>query len=58
MDKRPAERRHTADFYYLRLRRSRYDEKALAKWAEWLKKEAQAGKECSVYFKHEDEGSP
>ncbi len=59
-DERPAERRDTAGFCYVRLRRSAYDEKALAEWAEWLEqdKEAQAGKECFVYLKHEDEGSP
>jgi uncharacterized protein YecE (DUF72 family) len=57
-DERPAERRDTVGFCYVRLRRSAYDETALTGWAERLKKEAQAGKECFVYFKHEDEGSP
>ncbi len=57
-DERPAERRDTVGFCYVRLRRSAYDETALTRWAERLKKEAQAGKECFVYFKHEDEGSP
>ncbi|MEW6245387.1 MAG: DUF72 domain-containing protein [Nitrospirota bacterium] len=57
-DEQPAERRDTAGFCYVRLRRSAYDETALAEWAEWLEKEAQAGKECFVYLKHEDEGSP
>ncbi len=57
-DERPADRHDTASFCYVRLRGSEYDETALAEWAEWLKNEAQAGKECFVYFKHEDEGSP
>ena len=45
----------TADFGYLRLRRSDYDEAALDAWAEQIR--AQPWKEAFVFFKHEDEGA-
>jgi uncharacterized protein YecE (DUF72 family) len=57
-DDAPAERRITADFCYLRLRRSGYPDAALAEWAGWLKDAANSGRECFVFFKHEDMGSP
>ncbi|MER3423014.1 MAG: DUF72 domain-containing protein [Nitrospiraceae bacterium] len=57
-DETPAERRDTSNFRYVRLRRSDYDEKQLAEWADWLKAEANKGKDCFVYCKHDDEGSP
>jgi len=57
-DETPAQRRDTADFRYLRLRRSDYDAEALASWAEWIKEGAGEGKDAFVFFKHEDEGSP
>ena len=44
---------HTADIGYLRLRRTRYDDKDLAAWAERIK--AQPLARAYVYFKHEDE---
>jgi uncharacterized protein YecE (DUF72 family) len=57
-DERPAERRDTADFRYVRLRRSNYDAPALAGWAGWIKEWIKSGRDCFVYLKHEDEGSP
>jgi len=57
-DEEEAERRDTADFRYLRLRKSDYPDRALAGWAEWIRREAAGGRACYVYFKHEDEGSP
>jgi uncharacterized protein YecE (DUF72 family) len=57
-DDTPAERRITADFCYLRLRRTDYPDAALAAWADWLKEAAEAGRDSFVFFKHEDEGSP
>ena len=57
-DERPAECRDTADFWYLRLRRSTYDEDALGQWAARIRKMVGEGKSCYVYCKHEDEGSP
>jgi uncharacterized protein YecE (DUF72 family) len=57
-DERPAECRDTADFWYVRLRRSAYDERALEQWAGRLRKTIGQGKSCFVYCKHEDEGSP
>jgi uncharacterized protein YecE (DUF72 family) len=57
-DERPAECRDTADFWYVRLRRSAYDEGALEQWAGRVRKLISEGKSCFVYCKHEDEGSP
>jgi uncharacterized protein YecE (DUF72 family) len=57
-DERPAECRDTADFWYVRLRRSAYDECALEQWAGRVRKTIGEGKSCFVYCKHEDEGSP
>ena len=44
----------TADWGYLRLRRPDYDDAALAAWA--ARMEAQAWRDCFVFFKHEDAG--
>jgi uncharacterized protein YecE (DUF72 family) len=57
-DERPAECRDTADFWYVRLRRSAYDEQSLTLWADRIGKMIDQGKSCYVYCKHEDEGSP
>jgi len=57
-DDRPAECRDTADFWYIRLRRSNYGEKDLQHWAGRLAGAIAQGKNCYVYCKHEDEGSP
>lgn len=57
-DEAPAEIRDTADFWYVRLRRNEYDDAALTKWAGRFNEMAGRGKECFVYCKHEDEGSP
>lgn len=54
----PAQIRDTAAFWYVRLRRSEYDDAALAEWATRFKQMAGRGKDCFVYCKHEDEGSP
>ena len=45
----------TADWGYLRLRRERYDDAALAAWAERVA--TQPWSEALVFFKHEDEGA-
>ena len=45
----------TADWGYLRLRRTDYDDTALKMWADRMK--AQAWEDCFVYFKHEDTGT-
>jgi uncharacterized protein YecE (DUF72 family) len=57
-DERPVERRETAAFRYVRLRRREYGEAALIDWAGWLQEAAVGGKDCFIYFKHEDQGSP
>ena len=53
-----AEHRDTANFLYARLRRSRYSVKQLEKWGEHVIKAQANGKDCYVYCKHEDDGSP
>ena len=45
----------TASFGYFRLRETKYDDAALAKWADDIL--AQPWKEAWVFFKHEDEGT-
>jgi uncharacterized protein YecE (DUF72 family) len=57
-DETPAQIRDTADFWYVRLRRSQYTEATLAEWATRFTDMARRGKDCFVYCKHEDEGSP
>jgi len=57
-DERPADCRDTADFWYVRLRRSAYDEGTLEEWAGRFRKMVGLGKSCYVYCKHEDDGSP
>jgi uncharacterized protein YecE (DUF72 family) len=57
-DDSPAHIRDTADFWYVRLRRSEYDDTALMEWATRFNEMARRGKDCYVYCKHEDEGSP
>ena len=57
-DDRAAECRDTADFWYVRLRRSAYDEQDLGKWAGRIRRIVGEGKSCYVYCKHDDEGSP
>jgi uncharacterized protein YecE (DUF72 family) len=44
----------TASWGYLRLRRTEYDDTALARWAERVT--AQSWEDAFVFFKHEDEG--
>jgi uncharacterized protein YecE (DUF72 family) len=44
----------TADWGYLRLRRTDYDDAAIARWAERL--QAQSWSSAYVFFKHEDAG--
>jgi uncharacterized protein YecE (DUF72 family) len=57
-DDRPAECRDTADFWYIRLRRSEYAEKDLQLWGKNISDAIARGKNCYVYCKHEDQGSP
>jgi len=57
-DEAPAQRRDTSDFIYVRLRRSEYDDARLREWADYFHSVLASGKDCFVYCKHEDEGSP
>jgi uncharacterized protein YecE (DUF72 family) len=57
-DESPAQIRDTAQFWYVRLRRSEYTEATLLEWAARFTDMARRGKDCFVYCKHEDEGSP
>lgn len=58
MDKASAQIRDTAEFWHVRLRRSEYTNATLSEWAARFTDMAQHGKDCFVYCKHEDEGSP
>ena len=58
MDDSPAHICDTADFWYVRLRRRDYDDGALKEWAAHLNEMRRQGKDCYVYCKHEDQGSP
>jgi uncharacterized protein YecE (DUF72 family) len=57
-DEIAGQRRDTASFLYARLRRSTYTDEQLAGWVEWFRNAVAAGKDCFLFFKHEDEGSP
>jgi uncharacterized protein YecE (DUF72 family) len=57
-DDRPAECRDTAEFWYVRLRRSAYAQDDLSQWARRIREVTGKGKDCYVYCKHEDEGAP
>lgn len=57
-DENEAQHRNTADFAYVRLRRSTYGLKDLQGWADRIKEKLQNGIACYVYCKHDDEGSP
>jgi len=57
-DESPAQIRDTAEFWYVRLRRSEYTEATLLEWTAHFTDMARRGKECFIYCKHEDEGSP
>ena len=54
----PAQIRDTADFWYVRSRRSEYTKATLLEWAARFTNMARQGKNCFIYCKHEDEGSP
>lgn len=49
--------RTARDFAYLRLRRSTYDDDALASWAAWVRELLADGCDVYCYFKHEDDPS-
>jgi uncharacterized protein YecE (DUF72 family) len=52
------QRRDTGAFIYARMRREGYTDKQLEDWAGWFRAALEKGKDCYVFFKHEDEGSP
>lgn len=58
MDDRAAECRDTAGFVYARLRRRQYSINDLTRWGAYFVQARKNGKDCYVYCKHEDEGSP
>lgn len=57
-DDSPAQWRPTADFWYVRLRRTTYGPEALREWLRRFSEAMAQGRDCFVYCKHEDEGSP
>jgi uncharacterized protein YecE (DUF72 family) len=58
MDEQDAQRRDTGPYIQARLRKSEYSDEALMNWANYFSAALQRGKDCYVYCKHEDEGSP
>jgi uncharacterized protein YecE (DUF72 family) len=57
-DEVAGQRRDTGAFLYTRMRREAYTDEQLADWAAWFQAGIDRGKDCYVFFKHEDEGSP
>jgi uncharacterized protein YecE (DUF72 family) len=57
-DEVAGQRRDTGAFLYTRMRREAYTDHQLKSWAEHFQKGIDSGKDCYVFFKHEDEGSP
>lgn len=57
-DEAEGQRRDTGPIYYARMRRSDYPDSELELWANWFRSILDQGKDCYVFFKHEDEGSP
>jgi uncharacterized protein YecE (DUF72 family) len=57
-DEARADRKDTADFHYVRLRRMDTDDAALDEWAAYFRGIVAGGKDCYIYCKHEDDGSP
>jgi uncharacterized protein YecE (DUF72 family) len=56
LDRRPAPLDRTADFAYLRLRRSAYDEAALGRWARAIAGLLEEGADVYCYLRHDEEG--
>lgn len=56
-DDSAAPRESTADFVYVRLRRTAYTERELAEWRRWLDERLAEGKEAFVYVKHDEAGA-
>jgi uncharacterized protein YecE (DUF72 family) len=57
-DEAKADRRDTADFHYIRLRRMDTTDETLTEWASYIKQQTAKDKDCFIYCKHEDDGSP
>jgi uncharacterized protein YecE (DUF72 family) len=57
-DEAKADRRDTSDFHYIRLRRMDTTEETLSEWAAYFQSQMDRGRDCYVYCKHEDDGSP
>ncbi len=50
-------RRATADFCYVRLRKSAYDATTLAGWRSWIDDQRAAGRDVHVFVKHDEGGT-
>lgn len=57
-DAAEAQRRHTADFIYIRLRKSDYPIELLREWARYFRQKMNEGADVFVYCKHEDAEAP
>jgi uncharacterized protein YecE (DUF72 family) len=56
-DEASAPREATADFVYVRLRKTTYSEEELADWATWLRDQLTQRREAFVYVKHDEAGA-
>ncbi len=57
-DEVAGQRRDTGAFLYTRMRREAYTDEQLKDWVAYFQSAIEKGKDCYVFFKHEDEGSP
>lgn len=57
-DEVAAQKRATAQHVHARLRKSDYSAKELSTWADYFVNQVNDGRDCFVYLKHEDDGSP
>ena len=55
-DETAAPREATADFVYVRLRKTGYSDGELAEWQGWLERQVAEGREAFVYVKHDEAG--
>ncbi len=52
-----APRRVTADFAYIRLRRSKYTNRQLDAWRKWIETQRKEGRDVFAYLKHDESGT-
>ena len=56
-DDAAAPREATVEFVFVRLRKTRYEDRELADWREWLNRQLEQGRDVFVYVKHDEAGA-